>query len=161
MLIEKEKKMLLFRFNNYKKTSFILEHKNVLNENGYVWMLKIGKKSSAEKLHEILKAGGWIILRAPKADGSKSFIARFSEMRDSIPSDEVFPDYYDTLLYGEDSFEYDLSSEQWFKLTYLEEIDSSVASHLLLEKNRKKVDDVIGTTRTAVMFITSEEDINL
>ena len=48
-----------------------------LNEKKYVWMLKLGKRTSTEKLRDILDEGGWLILRAPKSEGSKSFIARY------------------------------------------------------------------------------------
>lgn len=159
VLIEKNKKMLLFRFNNYKKTSFIAEHKKVLDNNGHVWMLKIGKKTSLEKINSILKDGGWIVLRAPKADGSVNYMARFTELSEEMPKNEMFPKYYNAFLDGDDSFEYDLSSEQWFKLDYIAEIPKPAISNLVLEKSHKKIDEVIGTTRTAVMFVTSESDI--
>ena len=72
MTIESNTPMLLFRFSNFGKYKFIDEHINIIRENGYVWMLKMGRKSNIDKLKLIKKAGGWIILREPKADGAKS-----------------------------------------------------------------------------------------
>ena len=53
MIIKNNTPMILFRYNNYKKKDFINEHKNVLNTNDYVWMLKLGKKSSIEKINKV------------------------------------------------------------------------------------------------------------
>jgi len=159
VVINEDTKMLLFRYNNYKKTDFIEEHKKILKKNGYVWMLKVGKKASKEKLDKILGEGGWMVLRAPKADGSISYIARFSDYLETQPPKAVFPAYYESFLNGEDSYEFDLSSEQWFKIEEIQELAGEDASNLVLEKTGKTVEDVIGTTRTAVMYITNKKDI--
>ena len=69
MKIKQNTEMLLFRFSNFSKHSFLQELTTVLNEKGCVWMLKAGKRSSISKLEEIKENGGWLVLRAPKADG--------------------------------------------------------------------------------------------
>lgn len=161
MTIKQQTKMLLFRYNNYRKTNFIEEHKKVIDENGYVWMLKIGKKSSMEKLNKILSDGGFLVLRAPKADGSTSYLARFTEISECMPDDAAYPEYYDDFIDGEGSFDFDISSEQWFKLESIKELKEKEADKLILEKTGKKVDAVIGTTRTAVMFISCDDTIKV
>ena len=159
MVINEETKMMLFRYNNYQKTDFIEEHKKILKKNGHVWMLKVGKKASKEKLDKILSDGGWMVLRAPKADGSISYIARFSEYLETQPIKAAFPAYYESFLNGEDSYGFDLSSEQWFKIEEIQELKDEDAAGLALEKTGKMVEDVIGTTRTAVMYITNKKVI--
>lgn len=159
MKIEKNKKMLLFRYNNYKKTDFITAHRDVLNENGYVWMLKIGKKTSVDKIKKVMSDGGYLILRAPKADGSLSYITHFTEISEDEPDDFAYPEYYDTFLTGEDSFQFESSSKQWFKLDMIKQLDEKETDKLILALNGKKVNEVIATTMTAVMFISCDEDI--
>ena len=161
MEIKQHSKILLFRFSNYKRISFIEAHKKVLLRKKYVWMLKVGKKASKSKLESIIDDGGWMVLRAPKADGGVSFIARFTEVTDCKPKNNAFPDYYNEFLHSDVSFDYDMSSEQWFKLDYIEELSEKDADCFTLEKTGKSVNDVIGTTRTAFMYITNERHIEL
>ena len=162
MLIDVNTEMLLFRFSNYGKNSFINEHRNVLNENGYVWMLKLGKRSSVEKIKAIIKNGGWLVLRSPKADGSISYLAKFSEISEEDPIDPIYPEYYDEILDEDDEDFYNPNAVyQWFKIERIEELSEDDAESLVVSKTGKKVNEVIGTTRTAVMFIQNSKQIKL
>lgn len=163
MVITANTEMLLFRFNNYKRTTFIDEHLKVLNQNGYVWMLKVGKRTSLQKLNEIAKAGGWIVLRAPKADGSKSSLAKYVEVIEETPEDLAYPEYYDEIISGNEVFFNGFAevTHQWFKLTLLGDLKESDASKLVLSKTKKPIAEVIPTTRTAVMFIQNSKEIRV
>lgn len=145
--------MLLFRFSNYNKYSFIDEHLNEINNNKYVWMLKAGRKSNMVKIADIIKQGGYMILKAPKADNGKYYVARFTEVQELMPEDKKYPEYYEEFM--DDMY----SEEQWFKLTEISELADSDVNKLVLEKNSSSVSDVISTTRTSVMFIKNKEDI--
>lgn len=103
MKILKDTNMLLFRFRSYGKNNFIESHKKILNEKKYVWMLKLGKRTSTEKLRDILDEGGWLILRAPKSEGSKSFIARYVAFSENEPEDMIYPEYYQEIIDDEES----------------------------------------------------------
>ena len=162
MLIPANTEMLLFRFNNYRKHSFIKQHLSVLEEYGYVWMLKVGKRSSVEKIQSIIKCGGWLVLRSPKADGSICYLAKFSEISEEEPIDPVYPEYYNEILDGEedDADYYNPNAVyQWFKLEKIRELSEEAAENLVISKTGKKVNDVIGTTRTAVMFVRNGKQI--
>lgn len=163
MKIQAKTEMLLFRYNNYKKTAFIDEHRAVMKENGYVWMLKVGKRSSLEKLQEIKEKGGWMALRSPKADGSKTYFARFTEVSEETPSDMTFPEYYDEILTENQVFTegYAPVTHQWFKIEFMSEAENEAAEQLVLSKTLKPVDEVITTTRTAVMFIHNVKALSL
>ncbi len=159
MIIDKDTEMLLFRFSNYKSYSFIEEHISVLRKAGYVWMLKLGKRSSMEKLESIKERGGWLVLRSPKADGGKSYLTRFTEIVEGDPKDNTYPEYYDTFLNvtGEEELYYSIEpAYQWFKIEFITSIDNKVTSCFVVAKTEKKLDDVINTTRTAVMFIKNK-----
>ena len=159
MIIDKFTDMLLFRFSNYKNHLFIDEHLSVLNNRGYVWMLKIGKRTSVSKLKGIMKNGGWLVLRSPKADGSKNYLARFTEIIEDAPEDGVYPKYYKEIFDGIDRGDlYNVSDPcyQWFRIESIESIDATVVDSLVVAKSGKKVNDIINTTRTAVMFIKND-----
>lgn len=159
MQIEAQTDMLLFRYKSYAKTDFINEHISILKDNGYVWMLKVGKRTSLDRINHILKAGGWMILRSPKVDGSKFYLAKFTEMSEDEPEDNVYPEYYQEILDDDDNLVFETLNYQWFKITMLIELDEVYSKTLCMSNTNKKVIDVIDTTRTAVMFIRNESAI--
>ena len=164
MTIEKNTEMLLFRFSKYKHYSFIDEHTTILQKNGRVWMLKLGKRSSINKLNSIVENGGWLVLHAPKSEGSKNYIARFTEMVEDKPSDSCYPNYYKEILENAEagiSIYVTEPSYQWFKIDYIQPVDDDFTSDLLISKTGKKVNDVINTTMTAVMFVKNDVPIDL
>lgn len=162
MKILKDTNMLLFRFRSYGKNNFIESHKKILNEKKYVWMLKLGKRTSTDKLQNILDEGGWVILRAPKVEGSKSYVARFVAFSEEEPEDMIYPEYYQEILDGEENEYFEGNAKtQWFKLVLITEIDEMTAEKLVMVKSEKMVNEVIGTTRTAVMFVKNSEEIEV
>ena len=162
MTIESNTPMLLFRFSNFGKYKFIDEHINIIRENGYVWMLKMGRKSNIDKLKLIKKAGGWIILREPKADGAKSYLAHFSEIVENQPIEKKYPNYYLEIIDNPGNFITTSStSYQWFRIDMIKEMKGDEADSLVITKTEKKVNEAIGTTRTAVMFIKNNKAISV
>ena len=152
-------KMLLFRYSNYQKHRFIDEHLKIIQNAGYVWMMKMGKKTSVEKIQTIIKDGGYIVLKAPVADGSGFYIGRFVAFSESLPDDEKhMPEYYATIV---DDINFWDAPTQFFKLTDIIPLDEKYVNAFRLEKNKKRVVDVVNETRTAVMFIENEIDLNI
>lgn len=162
MIIKEDTEMLLFRYSNFSKHAFLPELEAVIKEKGAVWMLKAGKRSSFSRLEEIRKNGGWLVLRAPKSDGSKSYIAKYIEVSEEDPADGCYPEYYEDILFGEDDKFLDIAPTfQWFKLTLIKELSEKDANKLVVAKTGKSVNEVIVTTRTAVMFIKNSADIKI
>ena len=160
MKISKNTEMLLFRYKSYAKNEFIQAHQDVLSANGYVWMLKVGKRTSLSKIEKVLESGGWLILRSPKSEGGKSYIAHFDEVSENQPQ-EVYPQYYNDILSDEENLYFENLTYQWFKISSINELPESCANELLMSNSEKKVKDVIDTTRTAVMYIKNGVDIEL
>lgn len=162
MIIKEDTEMLLFRYSNFSKHAFLPELEAVIKEKGSVWMLKAGKRSSFARLKEIKENGGWLVLRAPKADGSKSYIAKYTEVSEEDPTDGCYPEYYDDIIFGDDEKFMDITPTfQWFKLKLIQELSEKDADKLVVAKTGKPVNEVIVTTRTAVMFIKNSADIKL
>ena len=154
-MINTETKMLLFRYSNYQKYRFIDEHTKIIHKAKYVWMMKMGKKTSVEKIKDIIKNGGYIVFKAPVADGNLFYIGKFVDFSEELPNDEKhMPKYYSEINFWD-------APTQFFKLVDIVPLDEEYVASLRLEKNKKKVLDVINETRTAVMFIENEKDINV
>lgn len=162
MKIEKDSLMLLFRYSNFRGYSFVEEHRKALKEKKYVWLLKLGKRSSVEKLTNVLNSGGWMVLRSPKAEGSRSYLCHFTEVSEELPKTNCYPDYYKYVLAEAKENEYLNPNQyyQWFKVDLLKELGEKEAAQLYVANNKKFVDEVIGTTRTAVMFIKNGTSID-
>ena len=163
MIICANTNMMLFRFSNYKDHNFIDEHKSVLRTKEHVWMLKLGKKANPQIIKKIRQDGGWIILRTPKVDGSKCYLAHFTTTRETPPEDKCFPTYYQELLDDQNiRFVYmEHSAQQWFRLTSIQLLDHQSVSSLITSKTSKNVEDLIKTTRTAVMYVKNSAPIVL
>ena len=157
MIIQSGKKMLLFRYSNYRKTNFISEHSNIIDSEGYTWMLKAGKKSDLKKVKAIIEDGGAIILKSPVSDGDKYYMGIFDSVTNEEPDDAAYPEYYDDFM--DDNFDFD--GGQWFRIVKLQPFQEKYIDKLCLQKDEKLLIDVLGTTRTAVMFIKSLEDMEI
>lgn len=158
-MINKETKMLLFRYSNYQRHRFIDEHMKIIHDSKYVWMMKMGKKTSVDKIKGIIKNGGYMVFKAPVADGECFYIGKIVDFSEELPDDKQhMPEYYSKIV--EDINFWDAPT-QFFKLVDLVPLDEKYTQTLRLEKNKKKVVDVVNETRTAVMFIENEEEIDI
>ncbi len=158
MHIDKHKKMLLFRYSNYRRTDFIAEHNKVISKNGYSWMLKAGKKSSTDKIDRVLADGGYLILKSPIKEGNNYYVAIFDSFVENNPDDKNgYPEYY---KYFMDDM-YDALAYQWFRIRGIYRMDASQADKIVLQTNNKRIPEVLETTRTAVMFVQSTDIIRL
>ena len=71
-----------------------------------------------------------------------------------------YPEYYQEIIDDDESEYFEGNAiSQWFKLDLITEIDESTAEELVMAKSEKKVNEVIGTTRTAVMFVRNTKEI--
>lgn len=160
-MIAKGTKMLLFRFSNYKKLKFIEEHDCIIHKYQYAWMMKMGKRTSLSKIEEILRNGGYMVLKSPVADGNLFYLARFVEFKEEMPEDtEHMPQYYSEIIEDDNFWD---APMQFFKIVDMVPLEHSYVAQLVLEKNKKRVIEVVNETRTAVMYIqnTTEFDVEL
>lgn len=158
MHIEANKNLLLFRYSNYRRTDFIGEHLQVIHKYGYTWLVKAGKRTSVEKIKKMMSDGGFVILKSPTKDGNKYYAAVCTEFLEDTPKEgEPFPLYYNDFL----NDLYDVTTYQWFKVVDIYRIKEDQVDGMVLHQSNRKIVDVLGTTRTAVMFLNSTKDIQL
>ena len=153
MIIEKGINILLFRFKDYRRYSFIEEHTQVLNEEGHVWILKSGKIPDVRKLERIKDDGGFIILKTPKAEGNNYYLAQFDSMSNNGPDDNAYPSYYKSYLDEENN------NGIWIRITRLTKIKKEIINRLVLANGEKPVLDVINKTMTSFMFVKTTDEI--
>lgn len=159
MIIPPNTSMLLFRYNDYARTDFIWEHKEVIKNNGYVWMMRLGKRISSEKLNRVTESGGFVVLKSPKKKGDHYHLAHYQDTVSDVPDDfEHMPSYYSKLI--QDGYLVD-TGVQAFKIEYIREMTEGQVACLRLCLNGKPVNKVIKETRTAVMFIENNEQIEI
>ena len=159
MVIRAKTRMLLFRYNNYKKNSFIDVHKRVIKQAGFVWMMKIGKRTNIDKINDILSDGGLLVLRSPLRDGGGFYLCKFTDVKEILPEQGAnVPDYYTEILNDEEFYGRD---RQFFKVEWIVPLPEVCANKLVLQLNGKNVNDTIKQTRTAIMFVVNESEIEI
>lgn len=156
-MIEKNTPMLLFRYNNYFKYSFIEEHKKIIEKENYVWIMKIGRPCNQSRLDNVTNNGGHIILKSPRKDGDNYYIGKYVEVINSFPDKrQCMPNYYKCM---EEKGELLGLKIQCFKVIKIEKLDSKDVEKIVMLVNDRKVSEVIAETRTAVMFVYNTDII--
>jgi hypothetical protein len=160
VIIEKNKAVLLFRYNNYKKTDFIEEHNNAADENGYVWMLKAGRKLIEAKLCQVKDESGIMILKAPKNAGGNYYCAQIFNYWFGSPNKSMnFPVYYEELIDDERLWQIESLDGTWLKIGKITALSSETVQELRLISNNKKIEDVIGSTMSSTLYVQSDKKL--
>lgn len=159
MRVKSDQKMLLIRFNNYKSTDFICEHNKCIQDNHHVWTLKTGKMIPIVKMQSIIDDGGFVVLKAPKSSGGKYYLAHARSSFNGVPTREmVYPDYYKKMIADENLWMIDTLEGTWIEIDQISALSDEIIQHIKLISNGKLADDVIKTTRSATMYVTSDID---
>jgi hypothetical protein len=159
MIIRKNQKYLVLRVGEYKRHSFINEHKAVIATYGYTWMLKLGKPIPERAINETVSANGVVIIRTPKKSGGKLYVCECTGSRNGEPlPDYVFPDYY-TALFSDYYWISKVGS--WFCIKSISELEEAYHHELVLVKNQKPLLTALDETRTTAMYVCSLRDIKI
>lgn len=159
MVIKRETPILLIRYNRYKKYDFVKEHSRCLTSKHNAWMLKAGKRMPEKKSTEIMR-GGWVILRSPKRDGGVYCLAHVVSMFYGEPNPSMhFPDYYYEMLSDNSLWMFGSLAGTWFEIDSFHFVKETFKDHLQLLSNKKYVEDVIRSTRSATLYVELDEDM--
>lgn len=152
---DEKKKLLVLRFNDYKNNDFILEHRRIVEKNGAVWFLKLGKPVPRKALEDILLGTGGLILKAPKARGGKFYYCKMLDARNSKPdSDMIYPEYYKEMM--DDLFWFSFEGT-WIKINGFRELNDSEILKLKLIRNNRLLPEVLMQTRTTMLYAYSTD----
>ena len=160
--IKKGTPLLLVRYNKYKKYDFVQEHEKCLGSKHNAWMLKTGKRMPEIKLKEIMDGGGWLILRSPKSSGGIYCLAHVVSTYYGEPDLSMHsPDYYNEMMVDDSLWMFDSLVGTWFEIDSFCLVNDDFKNHLQLISNRKYVEDVIKTTRSATLYVELDADVNV
>lgn len=159
-VINQEEKALLIRFKNFKNKDFVYEHNQKLDQNGRVWMVKLGRHVVEEKLKQVLSESGILILKAPKSIGGKYYCTYIYDYYYGLPNKNFnFPSYYDELLSERLYWTDNSLNGTWIHIGKIVELRNSDAQQLYLISNHKKVTDVLNHTMSSVLYVQSSKKI--
>lgn len=162
MVVEAGKCALLIRYNNYKKTIFIEEHNIVVSANGYVWMLKAGRRLVDNKINRVINETALLILKAPKSSGGDYYYAELLDFRyGDQENKEESPAYYEKLVADERLWQIESLTGTWLKIGAIKPLDKSKAEEFRLLSNGKRVVDVINSTMSSSLYVCSDKKITL
>ena len=150
----REEKILLLRYNRYKRSNFIEAHQRIINEKGFAWMLKIGKRLPAISLQSILDGSKTVILKAPKGDGGQFYKLDLLDFHNGDAlSDFCYPEYYKEMVEDEDVWMLDSLAGTWLKVKNIIQLSDADINKLRLVSNDKLAKDVLNRTRSAVLYV--------
>ena len=159
MQLKKNCPLLVLRFTQFGHYDFVKEHNCLICDNGFTWMLKKGRNIPLKSLETVLNSGGGMILKAPKKAGGIYYYAHFSACANGVPQDNYnYPRYYAEIT---DEYVDNPLDGTWIKLDYIHELSDDIVEHLYLSSNDNKVVDVIGKTRTSVMYAYLDENFKV
>lgn len=158
MRIRAEEKMLLMRFANYKKHSFVDEHNSIVADDGSAWMLKLGRRVPTEKLDELFKADeSLLLLKAPKDSGGGYYSTKVLQAFNGSPQKNMrYPKYYDEIMKDEELPVIPSLEGTWFRITKITALPDETVSSLKVCSNKKPVVDVLASTRSSTVYVYSE-----
>lgn len=155
MVVKKGTDILLFRYSKYDHYDFLAEHNRILEKEGFVWVLKLGRKTNEPSIRNILSQGGTLILKSPKSEGGKYTLCLFDLYSTDKPNPALYPKYYSEFIESQ----YCETSYQWFRITKMLEMNDAQIEALRVKKNDMAVNEIIKATRTSVMFIYNDKDL--
>ena len=159
MIVNQNQLGLLMRYSNYRSHSFIGELMGIIASKGYTWFFKVGKAVPQNKLENIIKQGGFILLKGPKSDGDLYFYAHVIEAINGTPKNSMsYPAYYSAMVKDETMWMIESLEGTWMKTDCICPLTAKEVSHLFLASNNKSLNVAVHSTRSATMYVYSDVD---
>lgn len=161
-MINKDTAVLVMKVNNYKEFDFFNQHQCMLNQLGFVWTLKFGKRIPENRLKSILEQGGHILFRGSKASGRRCYYARFNAMYEGKPKPDMeYPAYYNQMVSDPALWSVDDISGTWIRIVEMTEVESSILKDFVLMSNGRTLDEALNTSMTSVIYAKSNTSLDL
>lgn len=155
MIVEKGRKLVVFRYKPYMNYDFVSAHKECISKYGNVWILKIGKQISSATMEYMCDDKRGLILRSPKSHGGKMYFCQCSAYKFGEPTKEMkYPTYYSEIRNSEGTL-----GGSWIQITSIYELNKEAEKALRLDSNDRILSDVLQETRTVIMKVYAEKDI--
>ena len=155
------KKVIVLRINCYRDYDFIAEHNKIVDKQGGVWLLKIGRKIPERRLEDLIETSGILVLKADKRHGGVYFETKLFEYYYGDPSESMYhPDYYDELI-NVLSYTRDVSvNGTWLLIGKISKMEEERIRRLTLEKTGEPICKLMDKCSTACMYanLIAEED---
>lgn len=149
VIFEKNSEAVVIRVNDFRGHSFVEEHQHIIEQDGYVWMLKIGRKISGVSI-QILDKYGQLIIKEPKKNGGKFYACHVLDVKQGrIDEMKHSPEYYTDL----EAEGIELNGT-WMKVDTLIQIGDSATDNIVLTKSKIKMIDICNCTRSPVLDVT-------
>ena len=163
MEFKNNQQFLFLRMSNFDKYDFIDEHTKIINEHGYVWILKTGRKIDKKYLKELIKSESGIIIKKPSRTDDKLYYCKLENI--DYDNSEMFPEYYyDFLTYnGFKISDINHDNSCWFKISSITPIPSDITKDLVVTKNNNSLLNAAINSRAPYIFCKylkgSESDV--
>lgn len=142
---------LFLRMSNFNDNDFINEHSKIIKDNGYVWVLKMGRKINKEYLKEIIKNQTGLIIKKPSRSDNRLFYCKLESI--DYDNSNLFPDYYyDFLSYNGYKLSDLNNNSSWFKISEISLIPNDIIDNFVVSKNENDLKSAALNSRTPYIF---------
>lgn len=160
MILKKGTPILFLRLSNYKGNNFVIEHKKIIKENKFTWMLKLGRKIDKSYLKKVIECNSGIII---KESGKTNYNFYFCKL-ESVNYDDslVFPEYYYDYLNNQ-FFDIDYAQKEgnWFKITSISKIEEKDIDKIVISSKKTALKNLAINSRAAYAFCEADNDIEI
>lgn len=160
MIIKKDSRFLFIKLLDYKEYNFVEEHQKVINKEGYVWVLKLGRKINKKMMEELKDFNGDIIFKSSKRNGNKYYYCHVVNEA-KVNKNPLVPQYYLELLdYEGYTLDDALENGDWFKIDSIKEIPDNMIKNI---KSIRSGNDltISSKARSPYVYMTNTENIQI
>lgn len=147
MKIKENERVNILKTSN-KYTNCVEDHIDVLNENGTVWMARIGRDVDSQP---IVNKNNYLFLY----ERGKLFIAHYSDVTKEKPI-YGYPSSYNKYIFGGN-----LVPTEYLLLDMVREVDNHILDKLKYEGNQRIVSDTIGRSPKAYVVTLPIEELDI
>lgn len=157
MKLNDNQQFLFLRMSNFENYDFIEEHKKIIEEKGYVWILKTGRKIDRNFLNDLIKENSGLIIKKPSRTDDRLFFCKLESI--DYDNSNIFPEYYyDFLTYqGFKITDINRNNSCWFKISEITLISDKEAEKLVVLKNNNSLKNAAVNSRTPYIFCKYNE----
>ena len=150
--IAKDEKIILIRYSDMFGYDTIQEHINIINNLGYCYFGKVGKKTSSMHLKELLESKEpKIILNSKKA----AYIAIVDDIVFEKP-ENGYPKYYENELFSKNNY-----PSMYYRLKNILKFDKKYFSSFVVNSSINPLPQALNQSMTSQLLVRAEQNINL
>ena len=162
MIIKKDTPVIFLRIPNFeRKYNIIDEHIKVLEKNGYVDLMKLGKRPNELRVTDLFKLKGYLILKSASKFGNKFYLCTVEKINEQ--KKYCYPEYYNNIFYNMNSSLDKMKEEAfWIRITNMKEVESTIIDNFKTYSKKTSIyDSAMSLYQVSTMYGFAEKEMKI